>query len=121
MGSLLVAGYNPDGDLAAIGQVGTGFSATTRRRLLDQLQPLRRATAPVTNRVELPGVRFVEPRFVAEIAYREYVPGRWLRHASCGTQQSSTRPQHASSTPQRRDTGCFLALIRDRGAAPPTM
>lgn len=82
VGSLLVAGYNPDGDLVAIGQVGTGFSATTRRRLFDQLQPLRRTTSAVSNRVELPGVRFVEPRMVAEIAYREYVPGRWLRHAS---------------------------------------
>lgn len=82
VGSLLVAGYNPDGDLVAIGQVGTGFSATTRRRLFDQLQPIRRTTSPVANRVELSGVRFVEPCYVAEIAYREYVPGRWLRHAS---------------------------------------
>ena len=27
-------------------------------------------------------MRFVEPCYVAEIAYREYVPGRWLRHTS---------------------------------------
>lgn len=82
VGSLLVAGHDQAGDLVAIGQVGTGFSDVTRRTLHAQLQPLRCATAPVANRVEVPGVRFVQPQLVAEIAYREYIAGRWLRHTS---------------------------------------
>lgn len=82
VGSLLVAGHGDSGDLVAVGQVGTGFSASMRRRLYTALHPLRRATSPVANRIEVPGVRWVEPRYVAEIAYREYVAGRWLRHTS---------------------------------------
>ena len=65
-----------------MGQVGTGYSATTRR-LFDQLQPLRR------NHLSRHQPRWVArgavcrtAPFVAEIAYREHVPGRWLRHAS---------------------------------------
>ena len=71
VGSLLMAGHNETGDLVAIGQVGTGFSAAMRRHLYAQLQPTRRSTSPVANRIEAPGVRWVEPRHVAEIAYRE--------------------------------------------------
>ncbi len=82
VGSLLVAGHDDAGALMAIGQVGTGFSDVTRRRLHAQLQPLRRATSPVANRVDVPGVRWVQPELVAEVAYREYVAGRWLRHTS---------------------------------------
>lgn len=82
VGSLLIAGHDAAGDLVAIGQVGTGFSDTMRRRLYAQLHPTRRPTSPVANHIEVPGVRWVEPRYVAETAYREYVPGRWLRHTS---------------------------------------
>jgi bifunctional non-homologous end joining protein LigD len=82
VGSLLVAGYDAAGDLVACGQVGTGFSDSTRRHLYAQLHPRRRTTAPVVNPIATPGVRFVEPRLVVEVAYREYVHGRWLRHAS---------------------------------------
>ncbi|MDO2394848.1 non-homologous end-joining DNA ligase [Mycobacterium avium subsp. hominissuis] len=82
VGSLLVAGHDAAGDLVACGQVGTGFSDSTRRRLYAQLHPTRRATSPVSNPIEVPGVRWVEPRLVVEVAYREYVEGRWLRHPS---------------------------------------
>ena len=82
VGSLLVAGYDAAGDLVACGQVGTGFSDSIRRHLYAQLHPTRRTTAPVANVIEAPGVRFVEPLLVVEVAYREYVQGRWLRHAS---------------------------------------
>jgi bifunctional non-homologous end joining protein LigD len=82
VGSLLVAGHDEAGALVACGQVGTGFSDSMRRRLYSQLQPTRRAPSPVANPIEAPGVRFVEPRLVVEVAYREYVAGRWLRHPS---------------------------------------
>lgn len=82
VGSLLVAGYDTAGDLVACGQVGTGFSDSTRRRLHAQLHPTQRSTSPVINPIEVSGVRFVEPRLVVEVAYREYIGGRWLRHPS---------------------------------------
>jgi bifunctional non-homologous end joining protein LigD len=92
VGSLLMAGHNDAGDLVAIGQVGTGFSAATRRHLYAQLQSTRRSTSPVTNLVEAPGVQWVEPCHVAEIAYREYTPGRWLRHTSFKGLRESADP-----------------------------
>ncbi|ORX11376.1 DNA ligase [Mycobacterium xenopi] len=82
IGSLLLARHSRAGDLIAIGHVGTGFSACTRQRLYTMLQPIKRSTPPVANRVEIRGVQWVEPRRVCEIAYREYVAGRWLRHTS---------------------------------------
>ena len=48
--------------------------------------------SPVANLIEAPGVRWVEPRHVAEIAYREYVPGRWLRHTSFKGLRESADP-----------------------------
>jgi bifunctional non-homologous end joining protein LigD len=46
LGSLLLAGHNPGGDLVYAGDVGTGFTESTRRQLLAQLRPLHRTGAP---------------------------------------------------------------------------
>ncbi|WP_306460743.1 MULTISPECIES: non-homologous end-joining DNA ligase [Mycobacterium] len=82
IGSLLLAGHNDDGDLIVVGQVGTGFSDTTRRYLYAMLHPITRTATPAANPVEAHGVSWVEPELVCEVAYREYVAHRWLRHAS---------------------------------------
>ncbi|WP_244168174.1 non-homologous end-joining DNA ligase [Mycobacterium paraffinicum] len=82
IGSMLLAGHTDAGDLIIVGQVGTGFSSTTRSHLYAMLQPITRATTPAANPVEANGVCWVEPQLVCEVAYREYVPGRWLRHTS---------------------------------------
>jgi bifunctional non-homologous end joining protein LigD len=82
VGSLLVAGHNDSGQLVVVGQVGTGFSSAARRRLFELLQPIECARAPVANPPELRDIRWVRPVYVGEVAYREYVPGRWLRHTS---------------------------------------
>ncbi|MEU0498020.1 non-homologous end-joining DNA ligase [Mycobacterium sp. NPDC006124] len=83
VGALLVAGHREDGVLELVGQVGTGFSAVMRRHLFEALHPLVRAVAPVANPpVEQQGWRWVEPLLVGEVAFREWVPGRGLRHAS---------------------------------------
>lgn len=82
VGALLVAGYDDAGDLVLVGQVGTGMSQRERRRLFELLDPIETAHAPVRNPPAEPGVRWVTPRYVGEIAYREYTPGRWLRHPS---------------------------------------
>lgn len=82
VGSLLMAGHDDAGQLVAVSQVGTGFSASMRRHLFELLDPIRRTHPPVASAPEAPGVVWVEPRHVGEVAYREYVPGRWLRHTS---------------------------------------
>ncbi|OOK65415.1 ATP dependent DNA ligase C terminal region family protein [Mycobacterium kansasii] len=82
IGSMLLAGHNEAGQLIVVGQVGTGFSSTTRRHLYAMLEPITCATTPATNPVEAKGICWVEPEFVCEVAYREYVSGRWLRHTS---------------------------------------
>jgi bifunctional non-homologous end joining protein LigD len=82
VGSLLVAGYDGSGDLVLVGHVGTGMSQRERRRLFELLDPIEIPDAPVRNPAVEPGVRWVTPRYVGEIAYRECTPGRWLRHPS---------------------------------------
>lgn len=80
--SLLMAGHNEAGELVAVGQVGTGFSMSTRRDLFARLDPIRRTDTALATPVEAAGVEWVDPVYVGEVAYREYVPGRWLRHTS---------------------------------------
>lgn len=80
--SLLVAGYDDTGELVLVGQVGTGLSQRERRRLFELLDPIEVPWAPVRNPLAEPHVRWVTPRYVGEIAYREYTPGRFLRHPS---------------------------------------
>lgn len=83
VGALLVAGYRDDGALELVGQVGAGFSAVMRRQLFEALDPLVREVPTVVNPpVEQQGWRWVEPRLVGEVAFREWEPGRGLRHAS---------------------------------------
>ena len=82
VGSLLLAGHDGADRMVAVGQVGTGFSANMRRHLFDLLDPLRREESPLALPVEAAGVRWVTPTYVGEVAYREYVPGRWMRHTS---------------------------------------
>jgi bifunctional non-homologous end joining protein LigD len=83
VGALLLAAHRDDGVLELAGQVGTGFSAVMRRHLSEVLHPLVREAPPVVNPpVDAQGWRWVEPRYVGEVAFREWAPGRGLRHAS---------------------------------------
>lgn len=82
VGSLLLAGHDGAGRLVAVGQVGTGFSANMRRHLFGMLDPIRCEGSPLSEPVEAAGVRYVTPTYVGEVAYREYVAGRWMRHTS---------------------------------------
>ncbi|KMV22092.1 DNA ligase [Mycobacterium heckeshornense] len=82
VGSLLLAGHDDSGELVVAGQVGTGLSSVTRRTLFELLQPIQQHTAPVAFPLEAKGIRWVIPKYVGEVAYREYVAGKWLRHAS---------------------------------------
>lgn len=82
IGSLLLAGHDENDRLVAVGQVGTGFSASMRRHLFSLLDPIVQPRSPLTVPVEADGVRWVTPQYVGEVAYREYVDGHWLRHPS---------------------------------------
>lgn len=79
---LLLASHDDTGHLVAVGQVGTGFSASMRRYLFGLLNPIRCEKSPLASPVEAAGVRWLTPTYVGEVAYREYVPGRWLRPTS---------------------------------------
>jgi bifunctional non-homologous end joining protein LigD len=72
------------------GKVGTGFSETTRKELLEQLTPLAVAESPFTKRLSPAETRlahFVRPGVVGEVQYDEWTSDGQLRHlygAGCG-------------------------------------
>lgn len=80
-GNLLLAGREPDGHLTVVGEVGTGFSTAERRRLHRLLVAIPRETAAAAG-APGGGWHWVQPEYAGEVAYREYVPGRGLRHCS---------------------------------------
>jgi bifunctional non-homologous end joining protein LigD len=82
IGALLLAGRRSDGQLTIVGQVGSGLSDAERRRLYALLAPLAITSPPVRDAPTLGGVHWVKPRYVGEVAFREYTPHRGLRHAS---------------------------------------
>lgn len=90
IGALLLAGRTPDGELVSAGQVASGFSAAERRRLHALLARIAASRPSVTPRHETQGVQWVEPVLVGEVAFREYVPGRGLRHVSWKGLRDST-------------------------------
>jgi bifunctional non-homologous end joining protein LigD len=87
LGALLVGYFEPDGGGTPIlrygGKVGTGFKAQDLTALAARLAPLERKTSPFAAGPTPPkGSRFVEPRLVAEIEFREMTKEGVLRHAA---------------------------------------
>ena len=81
----MALGYYADGRLVYAGRVGTGWSAAQARSLRDELETIIAKKPALAN--QLPagaekGVRWVEPRLVAEIEFREWTHDRMLRAAS---------------------------------------
>jgi bifunctional non-homologous end joining protein LigD len=81
LGSLIVAVHD-GGRLRHAGQVGSGFSATIRRRLLEALEPLRRDESPLDPVPRLPDARWVEPRIVIRAEFAEWTTDGLLRQAA---------------------------------------
>ena len=82
VGSLLLGAYDDEGRLVYIGHVGTGFTATGRRALRDQLTQLERPTSPLAAAPptrDTKGTHWVEPELVGDVEFREYAGGS-LRH-----------------------------------------
>ncbi|MET8853093.1 DNA ligase D [Amycolatopsis sp. NPDC004625] len=86
LGGLLLGAHDPGtGDLVYIGDVGTGFSQATRADLMAQLQALERRTHPFATtppREDTVRARWVEPRLVGEIVYRQFTRGGRVRHTA---------------------------------------
>lgn len=78
----LIVGVFEDGALRAAGKVGTGFDARERRRLIDLLQPLARATSAFRVAPREKGAHWVEPRLVARVEFAEWTTDGNLRAPS---------------------------------------
>ncbi|MER7450311.1 non-homologous end-joining DNA ligase [Nocardia beijingensis] len=82
LGSLILGAYNESNRLVYIGHVGTGFTVTARRALLERLKALTTTDSPFdcpapSSRV---AARWVRPQLVGTVEYREFVGA--LRHPS---------------------------------------
>jgi len=82
LGALLVGTYDAEGRLVYAGRVGTGFDADTRAGLLKRFAALRAKESsfdpPVPVR-EARGARYVRPRVVVEVRFKEWTEAGRLR------------------------------------------
>ena len=67
-GALLVGAFD-DGELRWIGQVGSGFTDASLERIVEAMEPLRRADPAVEELRDAKGAHFVEPTLVCEVEY----------------------------------------------------
>jgi bifunctional non-homologous end joining protein LigD len=82
IGAILVGYYEDDGRgrrLRYAGRVGSGFTEAELQRLAGLLEPLQTKQSPFEGRQPPKQAVFVEPRLVAEIAFREWTAARTLR------------------------------------------
>jgi len=82
LGALLL-GIPSDEGLRYVGKVGTGFSASDRHDLLDDLRPLASPESPFTSplpRSDPAAAHFVRPEIVGEVAFGEWTTAGRLRH-----------------------------------------
>ncbi|HYG56387.1 MAG TPA: DNA ligase D [Burkholderiales bacterium] len=80
-GALMVGVYK-DNKLEFAGKVGTGFDEDLLKKLLKQMQPLKRDTSPFANAPREKGVTWIEPRLVGEVEFAERTDEGILRQAS---------------------------------------
>jgi bifunctional non-homologous end joining protein LigD len=84
LGSLLIGYHDPadGGKLRYAGKVGTGFSERDLDELAERLAPLALDKNPFVGRRGPRGARYVEPRLVAEVEFRELTAEGMVRHGS---------------------------------------
>lgn len=76
----LLLGYYEDDALRYAGRVGTGFDEKTLRRMRSALETIEREDSPFADAVNEPGVHWVEPERIAEVAFTEWTGDGKLRH-----------------------------------------
>ncbi|MBB5867675.1 bifunctional non-homologous end joining protein LigD [Allocatelliglobosispora scoriae] len=85
LGSLLLGMHDDRGDLAYVGNVGTGFTDAALDHLLALLTGLEQPGSPFTG--EIPreyarAARWTRPALVGEVEFRNWTPDGRLRHPS---------------------------------------
>lgn len=83
-GAILI-GYFDRGVFKYAGKVGTGFTVESRKRLLNSMKKLTRATSPFVGSVDTADARlttWIKPRLVAEVEFTEWTKDGHLRHPS---------------------------------------
>jgi bifunctional non-homologous end joining protein LigD len=81
----LVMGVHEGGQFLHVGRVGTGFTDPVARSLRDELERIKRPTSPFPGKLTsgaIRGVRWAEPKLVAEVELRGWTSDGLLRHAS---------------------------------------
>src|SRR5437879_2738825 len=81
LGALLV-GYRDGGKLVYAGKVGTGFTDSSLRQLMERLRGLARDDSPFDVGEVPAAARFVEPRLVVEVEFVAWTRGGQLRASS---------------------------------------
>jgi bifunctional non-homologous end joining protein LigD len=81
LGALLLGYYDGD-QLRYAGKVGTGFDRETLKDLGARLRALRRETSPfvAADSIREPGITWVTPQVVAQVAFTEWTRAGRLRH-----------------------------------------
>ncbi|MEV0619957.1 non-homologous end-joining DNA ligase [Nonomuraea sp. NPDC050404] len=100
IGSLLIGAYDPAGLLRYVGHVGTGFTESMLRELLERLAPLERPDPPfgeAVPREHARDARWVEPRVVGEVQYAEVTGDGRLRHPSWRGLRRDRSPEEATT------------------------
>jgi bifunctional non-homologous end joining protein LigD len=95
----ILVGYNDGKRFMYAGKVRAGFTAATRRDLWSRIEGLLVDKCPFVNlpnstgkshwgegitAEDMPGLRWVKPKVVVEVAFTELTAGGNLRHASFG-------------------------------------
>jgi bifunctional non-homologous end joining protein LigD len=116
----LAVGYYDAGDLRYAGRVGTGFTETTLRDLSKRLEALARNSSPFEGRQPPRQTRFVEPRLVAEIEFREWTRTRTLRAPSYKGLRAEVDPTEVRiELPQPPPEGQVEPAVASAGAEGP--
>ncbi|QOZ69123.1 non-homologous end-joining DNA ligase [Bradyrhizobium arachidis] len=78
----LYLGKKKGRDLVYMGKVGTGWSRTTSRKIRDALDSVVSPKSRLSKQLKKPKATWVEPKFVAEIEYRDITSEGLLRASS---------------------------------------
>jgi bifunctional non-homologous end joining protein LigD len=118
IGALLV-GVREDGHLRYAGRVGTGFTESELDRLGALLQPIERAKSPFDAPVQAKpprGAVWVEPRYVAEVEFREWTQGGQLRAPSYKGLRDDKAPEEVVA-----EGGPAVVIVEEKGKATATV